>query len=183
MQPEYQTAQPVNQKSNKGLVIFLIIFIVLLIGGAATLGYFYKKEYDAHKVTKQHLAEQTAIVNENTQVIRDAKLEPNFRKVLQDHANSECISKSAVLFNTTTSEDKNADGTVKKYLAVGQFICNNGNMAVASPIRFASATSKDGVTWEFTYGSSSVEPTSLPTYIFNTDPALYNRKYNNPKSF
>lgn len=185
MQPEQHSYdhQQMHKKSNKGVVICLTIFIVLLIVGLATAGYFYKKEYDAHKVTKQQLANQTAIVNDNAQVIRDAKLEPNFRKVLQDHANLDCISKSAVLFNTTTSEDKDANDLVKKYFAVGQYICNVGNVVSGGPIRFAAATSPDGITWEFTYGSSSGEPTSLPGYIFKTDPALYNRKYNNPKSF
>lgn len=185
MQPEQHSYnhQQIHKKSNKGVIICLTIFIILLIAGLVSGGYFYKKEYDAHQVTKQKLADQTAIVNENAQVIRDAKLEPNFRKVLQDHANLDCVSKSAVMFNTTTSEDKDANGSVKKYFSVGQYICNNGSVASGGPIRFAAATSRDGITWEFTYGSSTSEPTSLPGYIFKTDPALYNRKYNNPKSF
>lgn len=185
MQPEQPSYnhQQIQKKSNKGVVVCLIVFIVLLIAGLATGGYFHKKEYDAHQVTKQQLAQQVAIVNTNAQVIRDAKFEPNFRKVLQDHANLDCVSKSAVLFNTTTSEEKNGDGSVKKYFAVGQYICSIGNVAAGGPIRFAAATSRDGITWEFTYGSSTGEPTSLPGYIFKTDPALYNRKYNNPKSF
>lgn len=194
MEPSIQATQQqpiIVTKSNKSTIITLIIVTVLLIVGIAVVGYFFKQEVDKHSKTTgqldekvKQLADLTKLVDENAQIIRDAKLEPAFRKVLQDHANQECTaSKSAVLFNTTTSLEKNGDGSIKKYFAVGQFICNNGGMALASPIRFSAAQSKDGITWEFTYGSSSGEPTSLPSYIFNTDPALYNRKYNNPRSF
>lgn len=185
MLPTTETPQPVIiTKPNKGLETVLIIIIIVLLAGIGAVGYFLKKEIDEHAATSSELASKTKIVDENAQMIREAALEPAYRKVLQDHANKECFSsKSAVLFNTTNSAEKNGDGSIKKYFAVGQFICNNGGMALASPIRFSAAQSRDGITWEFTYGSSSGEPTSLPGYIFNTDPALYNRKYNNPKSF
>ena len=188
MPPNNEIQNPVQAdrviiKSNKGLIVVLIVIIILLIAASGALGYFWKQEVDDHGLTVKQLTEQTNIVNENSQVIRDAKLEPSFRKVLQDHANNDCSSKSAVVFNTTTSIEKNGDNSTKKYFAVGQFVCNNGGMAIGSPIRFSAAQSQDGITWEFTYGSSSADPTSLPGYIFNTDPALYNRKYNNPKQF
>lgn len=181
--PQQTPPQVVTTKPNRAATAVLITLLVLLVAGTAALGYFFKKEFDAHGTTKRELSEQTKIVNDNAQIIRDAKLEPGFRKVLQDHANRDCSSNSAVLFNTTTSLEKNGDGSTKKYFAVGQFICNNGGIALAGPIRFSAAQSTDGITWEFTYGSSSGEPTSLPGYIFDTDSALYNRKYNNPKKF
>jgi hypothetical protein len=178
-----QEKAAVEPNKSKALVIVLIIIIVLLTVVCGILGYFLKKEVDDHGSTVRQLTAQTNIVNENAQVIRDAKLEPLFRKVSQDNANRNCSSASAIIFNTTTSLEKNADGTIKKYFAVGQFICNNGNIADAGPIRFVVAQSRDGITWEGNYISSTNTPTSLPRYIFNSDAALYNRKYNNPSAF
>ncbi len=186
MQPEYSTMTQLPtapHKQKKTLPLIVIVVLIILIAGSGALGYYYKKEVDAHRSTAKQLTAQTNVIYENAQTLRDAKLEPSFRKVLQDHANSDCSSKSAVLFNTTTSVEKNLDGSAKKYFSVGQYVCNNGGMTLAGPIRFASSQSVDAITWEFTYGSSTLEPTSLPGYIFNTDPALFNRKYNNPKVF
>jgi type II secretory pathway pseudopilin PulG len=184
MQPHNETSpEKVTVKSNKPLVITLIIVIVVLIGGCAALGYFLKKQVDDQSSTKRQLSEQTKIVNDMAQVIRDSKLEPSFRKVLQDNANRECSSGNALLFNSTTSLEKNGDGSTKKYFAISQYFCHIGETATTGPIRFAAAQSYDGITWEFTYGSSTRTPVSLPHYIFDTDPALFNRKYNNPKSF
>lgn len=176
-QPE---STPTKSKSN---LVLLIVLVILLLAALGSAGYAYtllKTEEANHAKTQEKLTAQTKIVDDNEQVIRDARLEPAFRPVLQDNANKTCPSGSGVVFNTTTSEEKNADNSVKKYFAVGQFVCNNGNMAQASPIRFAAAQSYDGKTWSFTYGSSSSTPSSLPGYIFNTDSDLYNRKFNNP---
>ncbi len=185
MQPEnssipQQFVAPKPKKSRPWALMFISIVLLCAVGA---LGYYLKSEIEAHRTTSKQLTEQTNIIHENTQTIRDARLEPSFRKVLQDNANRDCSSNSAVLFNTTTSIEKNLDGTAKKYFAVGQYVCNNGGVALGGPIRFASAQSVNAITWDFTYGSSTLEPTSLPSYIFNTDPALFNRKYNNPKVF
>lgn len=182
MEPNIDSQQAVatTTKSKKGLVVI----IVLLLSVLAAVGYFLYKENNDHSSTIQQLTNQTIIVNDNAQVIRDAKLEPSFRKLLQERANDSCsVSRSAVLFNTTTSLEKNGDGSIKKYFAVSQFICSNGDSALTGPIRFSAAQSYDGIDWTFTYGSSTSQPTSLPNYIFDTDPALYNRKYNNPQHF
>lgn len=176
-QPEPITTKP---KSNKLPLIILTLLVLVALGATGYVYKLLKTEKANHAQTADKLTAQTKVVDDNAQVIRDSRLEPSFRTVMQDNANRTCTSGSGVVFNTTTSEEKNSDKTVKKYFAVGQFVCNNGNTAIAGPIRFVGVESYDGSKWDFTYGSSSSTPTSLPDYIFKTDPALYNRKFNNP---
>ena len=147
--------------------------------GAGLLGFLLKKEADKLGNAVKELQAQTKIVNDNAQVIRDAALEPSFRQTLQEGANRACDYNSAVLFNPTTSLEKNTDGSVKKYYAVSQYFCNRGTEVVMGYMGYVAAQSYDAKKWNFTYGNSTSDAT-LPNYIFNTDPALYNRKYNNP---
>lgn len=166
-----------NKKAAKQRSYGLLALIVVLAAGFVATGYLLNKERTEHAAAQK-------ILDENAQVIQAAKLESGFRKVLQEHVDRECYAgQSGILFNTATSVEKNDDGSVKKYFAVGQYVCTSDNNVLAGPIRFTAAQSYDGATWQFTYGASTVEPRSLPSYIFNTDPALYNLKYNNPKTF
>jgi hypothetical protein len=181
MEPQQTNFVPMPQQSKNKSNIWLIFLALVLLLGMAVLGYFLKKEVNKHSSTISQLQAQTEIVNSNAQVTRDSKLEPAFRPVLQQNANRECSSGSAVLFNTTTSEEKNTDGSVKKYFAVGQYFCNNGNLVLQGQLMLIAAQSTNGNSWEFTYRSSSENSTALPGYIFDTDPALYNRKFNNPQ--
>lgn len=164
-------------------IVWIVIAVILLIASCA-LGYLLYIEKEKSSDLQTELNEKVEYINENAQVIRDAEMEPGFRPLLQERANKECIGEkeTAVVFNTTTSPEKNEDGTVKKYYAVGQYFCNIGDSVVNGSIRFVAAQSYDGDNWEFTYGSGSENPVLLPGYIFNTDKNLYNRKYNNPES-
>lgn len=166
-------------KSHKGLIISLVVLLVLALGGAGTSGYFFVQETKDHDSTIKQLDSQTKIVNDNAQLIRDSKLEPAFRSVMQTSANRNCSSGSAIVFNTTTSLEKNSDGSTKKYIAVGQAVCNEGDSVQSGKVLFVAVQSYDSITWEGSY----VAPSKLPKYIFNTDPALYNRKFNNPATF
>lgn len=176
-----------NGRLWKVLSALLVVILLLATAGA---GYLYYSEVQAHDKTKQELTEVKEELSdiktefeEQAQVLQDARLEPGFRKVLQDNANRNCSSNSAILFNTTTSPEKNGDGSIKKFFAVGQYVCNNGEQILSEPVRFVAAQSYDEATWEFTFGSGTASPVSLPSYIFDTDPALFNRKYNNPNRF
>ncbi len=170
-----------QQKPKRLLYVALITMTV----GAGTLGLLLKKEADKLGSAVRELQAQTEIVNNNAQVIRDAKLEPSFRSVMQSRANESCTGSTAVLFNIVTSEEK-ANNQLKKYFAVGQYFCNIGNKAQDSYIRFiAFQSNSEAKKWDFTYDSGGSKDTasSLPGYIYNTNPALYKRTYNNPKVF
>ena len=179
MQKPLETESVAPVKNRKWLIITLVILLILALGGAGTLGYFFVQETKDHDSTIKQLDSQTKIVNDNAQLIRDSKLEPAFRSVMQTSANRNCSSGSAIVFNTTTSLEKNSDGSTKKYIAVGQAVCNDGDSAQSGKILFVAVQSYDSITWEGSY----VAPSKLPKYIFNTDPALYNRKFNNPATF
>ncbi len=174
--PEINTTPPV--KSNRKIVILTILLVIALLG-AGVLGFLLKKEADKLGNAVNELRAQTKIVNDNAQSIRDAKLEPSFRKTLQQAANRSCDYDSAILYNPTTSLEKKPDGSIKKYFAVSQYFCNSGNQTILGYIGYVAAQSYDGMKWEFTFGNGTAD-LRLPNYIYNTDPELFNRKYNNP---
>lgn len=173
--PEITVDKPTK---GKGLTIFLVILIVLLAGAALYLGYTLMQEKDKHQQAQKALQEQTKIVNDNAQSIRDAALQASYMPVLQQNGARECATRSAVIVNPTTSLEKRSDGSTKKTYAVGQLVCNNGNDVVSGTLVFVGVQSYDGKKWEFTYSGPQI-----PNYIYNTDPNLYNWKYNNPKHF
>ena len=184
-------AKETSSNNHKSTIIISILVTLLIISLAANavLGVAFNKEINYHKETRnerdqkiQELVEKSQKLEANAQVIQDAELEPKYWGAMQENANRQCHSPatSALVFNTTTSPEKNADGSVKKYFAVGKYVCNSGNTVFQSDIRFIVLQSRDMVNWEFTYGSSSSDPNALPGYVYDTNPSLYKRKYNNP---
>ncbi len=185
------TPQSMKPNSSKPIIITLIIVLVACLIAAGLLGFAFKKELDYHSATRDdrdakivELEEKSKLLEKHAQVIQDADFEPKYWNKMQESANQQCYSTgSAILFNTTVSPEKNSDGSIKKYFAVGKYICNSGNTAFRSDISFVALQSFDTDNWEFTYGSGSADPNSLPSYIYDTDPSLFKRKYNNPNRF
>lgn len=184
--PNYDPSQLKPTKKKKPVVLIVLLIITILAAGG--IGYLLMQEKSAHSKTTSDLGKimtelqaKTAELNEAGKKLEQTKYQDSIRAALQPRNNRECGNTSSIVFNITTSTEKNSDGSIKKRFGVGQFICNNGNSPGTYPIRFSVVQSyDDGKTWEFTYGSSTVEPSHLPNYIYNTDPNLFKTAYNNP---
>lgn len=157
MQPT--TAAPIKKKSKlKTVLVWLLI--IALIGGAGTLGYFYKTTNDKLRVKSQELSsayteiERRNAVDKFIMQYNDSKLSNNL-----------CGSQAVAMFDVHLTS---------KY-AVFKYMCSN--LAYRTSITVGAFKKNNDGTYEFTYGGGSGGSLQLPGYIYDTDVDFFSRYY------
>ena len=186
-QPQQAVVTSSKPRKQFSLGRFLtLLFILLLLAGAGFLGYKYnqaatdlRQKASNLQSTQGQLSASNARIASLEQDQKIAIYNANAYDTLKKHTG--CANSDPLIFNQTATTAKKADGSDKLY-GIAQYFCISGTEVQKGPLRFIAAQSYDGgKTWEMMFGSSTVDPYSLPNFIYNTNPQLLDRVYNHPK--
>lgn len=168
-QPAKPTPEPSeagqHPKPSKRKMLIDLLIIVALVG---LLGFFAISSIAANAklhTTKQDLAySQTQLINAQKVLIEKKNIEDFVAKYNDaNRSKVDCSSKPEVMYDVHLNDK----------FAVYHYVCAE----ISDPVRIGAMKKLADGSYEFTYGSSTVKPNALPSYIYDTDADFFSQTF------
>lgn len=155
------------KKQNKIKTVILAVIFIILIGAVIALSFLL---LDSNKSLESKNNELKAVSAELETAKRTVDKHEAVNSFIAEH-NDESLSRSLCGGTPVGMFDVHLNDK----FAVFRYLCSE--LDSAAPIRIGSLQKLQDGSYEFTYGSSSVDPNNLPSYIFDTDPEFFGDIY------